>query len=181
MTFSSETVNEGVAVRKPSRTHGALQRLVGSVDAATYWVIVVVMALMVLVVSLQVFWRYVLGSSIDSADELSRLLFVWAIFLAIPHGIKQGVHMGIDLFVSLMPAAVKAVLFRVMAAFSAVLMLAVVVGAWVATVDRWPELMPTLPVTSAVYYIALLICGVHSFLHLVLLTWNGENVGEEAS
>ncbi|MDN7131262.1 TRAP transporter small permease [Halomonas sp. MC140] len=155
--------------------------VVERLDAITYWGIVAVMALMVTIVALQVFWRYVLGSSIDAADELSRLCFVWAIFLAIPHGVKHGVHVGIDLFVMMIPAWLREVFFRLMAGVSTLLMLMVMVGAWVATVDRWPELMPTLPVTSAIYYIAVLICGGHAFLHLALLAWGGSRTWEELS
>jgi hypothetical protein len=33
--------------------------------------------------------------------------------------------------------------------------------------------MPTLPITSAVYYIAVLVCGAHALLHLALLAWGG--------
>lgn len=172
--------------RGPAPPHfsTAFQRakwVVERLDAVTYWGIVVVMGLMVTIVALQVFWRYVLGSSIDAADELSRLCFVWAIFLAIPHGVKHGVHVGIDLFVMMMPAWLKEVLFRLMAGVSTLLMMMVMVGAWVATVDRWPELMPTLPITSAIYYIAVLICGAHAFLHLALLAWGGSRTWEELS
>lgn len=158
---------------------GALKRLVVICDATTYWAIVAVMGLMATIVSLQVFFRYVLGSSIDSADELSRLFFIWAIFLAIPHGVKHGVHVGIDLFMMLMPVRIREVLFRAMAAISTLLMLMVMLGAWVATVDRWSEQMPTLAITSSVYYIAVLICGLHAFLHLALLAWGGSRTWEE--
>ena len=127
----------------------------------------------------EVFFRYVLGSSIDSADELSRLFFIWAIFLAIPHGVKHGVHVGIDLFVLLMPVGMREMLFRAMAAISTLLMLMVTLGAWVATIDRWSEQMPTLAITSSVYYIAVLICGLHAFLHLALLAWGGSRTWEE--
>lgn len=155
-----------------------LKRLVQIIDATTYWVIVLVMALMAIIVALQVFWRYALGSSIDSADELSRLFFIWAIFLAIPHGVKHGVHVGIDLFVVMMPAKIQEGLFRLVAGISTLLMLLVMLGAWTATVDRWPELMPTLPITSSIYYIALLICSGHAFLHLALLALGGSRAWE---
>lgn len=159
-----------------------LKRLVGGIDRITYWGIVASMLLMSVVVTLQVFMRYALNSSIDSADELSRLFFVWAIFLAIPHGVKHGVHVGIDLLVQALPLNIQGLLFRVMAGLGMFLMVMVMLGGWVATVDRWPELMPTLPVTSAIFYIAVLICGVHSLLHLLLLTWGGPRTweGEQA-
>lgn len=156
----------------------AFKGLVRGIDAVTYWGIVVTMAAMAVIVSLQVLLRYGFASSLDSADELSRLFFVWAIFLAIPHGVKHGVHVGIDLFVKMMPAGVQETLFRVMAGLGTLLMIMVMFGGWVATVDRWPELMPTLPVSSGVYYIAVLVTGIHSLLHLALLAWGGSRTWE---
>ena len=47
---------------------------------------------MVLVVSAQVVIRYVFNDSLDWADEVSRIAFVWTIFLAIPLGIRDGTH-----------------------------------------------------------------------------------------
>lgn len=180
MTLSSRTTHDARPALPPKGGgFGVLKRFLGFFDATTYWAIVAVMGLMATIVSLQVFWRYVLGSSIDSADELSRLCFIWAIFLAIPHGVKHGVHVGIDLFVMLMPIWLREWLFRAVAAISTLLMLMVMLGAWVATLDRWPELMPTLAITSSVYYIALLICGLHAFLHLALLAWGGSRTWEE--
>ncbi|WP_447554718.1 TRAP transporter small permease [Vreelandella sp. EE22] len=184
MTYSTATSKDHQRGPKPPHSSGAFQRaqwLINRIDAVTYWAIVITMALMVTIVSLQVFWRYVLGSSIDAADELSRLCFVWAIFLAIPHGVKHGVHVGIDLFVMMVPEWLKEIFFRLMSGVATLLMLAVMIGAWVAVVDRWPELMPTLPITSAIYYIAVLICGVHAFMHLALLAWGGSRTWGESS
>lgn len=184
MTHSTATSHDSQRGPEPPCSGAVFQRakwVIERLDTVTYWGIVMVMAVMVTIVSLQVFWRYVLGSSIDAADELSRLCFVWAIFLAIPHGVKHGVHVGIDLFVMMVPIWLKEVLFRLMAGVSTLLMLTVMIGAWAATVDRWPELMPTLPITSAIYYIAVLICGAHAFLHLALLAWGGSRTWEELS
>ncbi|MFN2331680.1 MAG: TRAP transporter small permease [Halomonas sp.] len=183
---SSDSHQDGTNGRgqTPPPTSGAFgqaKRLIERIDMATYGAIVVAMALMTTFISLQVFWRYVLGSSIDSANELSRLFFVWAIFLAIPHGVKHGVHVGIDLFVMMMPETLREGLYRFTAGVSALLMLMVMLGGWVATLDNWRHLMPTLPVTSAVYFIAVMICGAHAFLHLALLAWGGSRTWEELS
>ena len=158
----------------------ALKLLVRGIDAATFWCIVVTMAMMSIILSLLVVLRYGFNSSLDSADELSRLFFVWSIFLAIPHGVKHGVHVGIDLFVKMMPGAIQELLFRVMAGLGTFLMIIVMIGGWVATVDRWPELMPTLQISSGIYFIAVMFSGVHSFLHLALLAWGGSRTWEGA-
>ncbi len=46
------------------------------IDRAAYWLIATVMGAMVAIVSIQVFLRYGFNSSIDWADDISRLLFV---------------------------------------------------------------------------------------------------------
>lgn len=144
-----------------------------AVDWLSYWIIVPVMAAMSLILAAQVVARYGLGTSIDSANELSRLFFVWAMFLAIPHGIKYGVHVGIDVFVLMLPRHWQTVLFRVTAFAGLVLMAILLYFATIAAADKWQELMPTLPVTAAVYYIAVVIACGHSLLHLTALLWGG--------
>ena len=154
-------------------THGLLNRLVRASDVV---MIVAAMGTMTIIVTAQVFWRHVLNSSIDSADEVSRLLFVWAMFLAIPHGIKYGVHVGIDLLVGYLRPALREAVFRLMAAASGVLMIAVFMAAWIATEEKWQQLMPTIPVTASIFYIAILICALHSIMHLALYAWGGSSI-----
>jgi len=151
----------------------AYKNLLKVLDRMSYVVIVAVMSVMTCLVALQVFHRYALSSSIDSADELSRLFFVWAIFLAIPHGVKYGVHVGIDLIVLMLPERWQVRMFRFSAGLGALLMVVMLAVSWTATMDKWPELMPTMPVTAALFYIPVLISVGHSFLHLVALVWGG--------
>ena len=67
-----------------------------ALDTLAGWAIIVMLGVMVAVVSLQVLLRYALNSSLGFADELSRLTFVWSIFLGIPLGIRLGAHIGRD-------------------------------------------------------------------------------------
>ena len=45
--------------------------------------------------------------------------------------------------------------------------------------DKWQELMPTIEITAAVYYIAVLIATGHAFLHLLVLAWGGPTIWTE--
>ena len=149
------------------------------VDRLSYVAIVVAMAAMTGLVSAQVFFRYALSSSIDSADELSRLFFVWAIFLAIPHGIKSGIHVGIDLIVARLGEGLRALIFRTTSALAAILMALIFYLTILVIEGKWQEFMPTVEITAAVYYIAILISTGHSLLHLLILTWGGDRVWED--
>jgi TRAP-type C4-dicarboxylate transport system permease small subunit len=167
--------------RGPAGAAGRLRAAVDLIDAASRWVIVATMAGMALLIAAQVFQRYVMSASIDAADELSRLFFVWSIFLAIPHGIRRGVHVGIDVFARMTPPPVQDALQRASAAAGIVLMAAVLVTAWGAAADKWGELMPTLPVTAALLYVPVCLSAAHSALHLLLLAVAGGGAwGEDA-
>jgi len=149
-----------------------------SVDRLSYAGVVLVMGLMATIVAVQVFVRYALGSSIDSADELARLFFVWAMFLAIPHGVRHGVHVGIEALVALLPAGKRLLLYRLNSALAAALMALVFVAVLPVMVGKWSERMPTLEITAAVYYIAVLIAAGHGCLHLLLQAWGGPSTWE---
>ncbi len=151
------------------------------VDRVSWLFVVAAMAGMTTLIVAQVFFRYALSNSIDWAEEFARLFFVWAIFLAIPHGIKTGIHVGIDVVVVMFSARIREILFRVGAVLGAVLMAIVFYYSWVVTLDTWPELMPTVDVTASVYYIAVLVAAGHSFLHLTLLTLGGSHTWDEES
>lgn len=156
----------------------ALARL----DRLSYGAIVAAMAAMAMIVAVQVVFRYLLDSAIDSSEELARLFFVWAMFLAVPHGVRRGVHVGIEAVVSLLPANRRAQVFRLNNALGAAFMALVCTVTLPVIAGKWAELMPTLDVTAAVYYFAVLIATGHSCLHLLLFAWGGPRCweGEEA-
>ncbi|EPX79413.1 Tripartite ATP-independent periplasmic transporter, DctQ component [Litoreibacter arenae DSM 19593] len=154
---------------------------VDRIDRSTLFLVVGAMAAMAILVVGQVIFRYVFNSAIDWAEEVARLAFVWAMFLAIPHGIRRGVHVGIDALVVRFSQGLQDRLFRLSALIGAALMAVIFAYAWQVTVYTWPELMPTLNLTAAVYYIAILIAAVHSVLHLLLLAWGGRSTWEEKS
>lgn len=144
-----------------------------ALDVAAAWTIVVLVAVMVAVVSAQVFMRYALNSSIGWADEVSRLMFVWSIFLAIPLGIKLGVHIGIEMFVSPLPARFRDVLARAMALVSAAIMALVCYEAAVISWEQWDELMASVDASAAWFLVALVLGGAHSALHLLWIALAG--------
>lgn len=156
----------------------SFKRFIGRIDRGSYGVTVAAMAGMALLVSTQVFARYVFSASIDWAEEVARLFFVWAMFMAIPHGIKYGVHVGIDFFVRKLNDPARDAVFRGMAALSSLLMVLVFFYSFLVVGDKWQELMPTVNLTAAVYYIPVLIAAGHSVLHLVLLSWGGSEIWE---
>lgn len=61
------------------------------------------LALIVLLVFSNVVGRYVLGASFAGAEELSRLLFVWLVFLGAILTLRRRAHLGVELVQARLP------------------------------------------------------------------------------
>lgn len=160
---------------------GTCRTVLDRIDTLSKGVVILSMAVMATLVVTQVIFRYGFSSAIDWSEEVARLAFVWAMFLAVPHGIRAGVHVGIDALITRFPETVKDRLFRLSAFLGCALMIVVFYFSAQVTAYSWSELMPTLNLTAAVYYIAVLISAAHSVLHLLLLVWGGPNTWAEES
>jgi TRAP-type C4-dicarboxylate transport system permease small subunit len=147
--------------------------LLAALDAAVAWVLCIAMAVMVAVVGAQVALRYGFNSSIDWADEIARLSFVWSIFLAIALGIKTGSHIGIEVLVARLPAALRGALARLVALVCAAALALVAWQSIVLARDQWDELMGAVNASSAWFLVPLAIGGAHGALHLLWIVLNG--------
>lgn len=148
-------------------------RVLGWLDHAIMGLLLIAVATMVGVVSAQVALRYGFNQSIDWADEVSRLAFVWSIFLAIPLGVRQGAHIGIDIIVNKLPAVVQASLRRLAAALSAAMMLAIAWAALGVAREQWDELMATLDWSVGWFIVPVGLGAMLSGLHLVRIVVQG--------
>ena len=144
-------------------TDGALS----AIDRAARLVIIVMMTVMVSVVSAQVFARYLLSSSIGWADEISRLTFVWSIFLAIPLGTRARAHIGIELVTSRLPDHARETLARAVALVAALLMVLVAYQSAKITIEQWDELMASIDFSAGWFILPVAIGTVHTALHLI--------------
>jgi TRAP-type C4-dicarboxylate transport system permease small subunit len=145
-----------------------------ALDTLAGWAIIVMLGLMVAVVSLQVLLRYALNSSLGFADELSRLTFVWSIFLGIPLGIRLGAHIGMELLSARLPAKVQDMLTRLMSAVAAAMMVLVAWQSATVAFEQWDEMMASMNASAAWFLVAVGIgCG-HAALHLVWIVLTGK-------
>lgn len=69
----------------------------------------VVLVVLVIATSLQVFTRYVLNSSLSWTDELSRYCFIWASMIGAAVAAYKGTHAAVDVLVQNFTGKVKTV------------------------------------------------------------------------
>ncbi len=65
--------------------------------------IVAISIVMIVVTLAQVVFRYVIAAPLPWSEELARYCFVWIVFLGGAVGLSRGIHLGVDLFVNLLP------------------------------------------------------------------------------
>lgn len=70
---------------------------------ALTWFDLVLLSAMTLITFSNVFCRYVLNFSIAWADEISLVLLVWFVFIALAIGVRKKIHFAIDFLVFFLP------------------------------------------------------------------------------
>ena len=75
-------------------------------DRCLNWFLALLMAAMVVIISAQVWYRFVLNDPLSWSEEAGRYLFVWISFLGAAAGVRYQVHLGIDLMDKLLPPTV---------------------------------------------------------------------------
>lgn len=73
----------------------------------------VVILLIVIIVSSEVFGRLVLHKSIMWSEEVALLLMVWTAFIAMAIGVEKGLHISISLFFNMFPKIVQTVITKI--------------------------------------------------------------------
>jgi TRAP-type C4-dicarboxylate transport system permease small subunit len=76
-----------------------LDSLSDKADKVTQWFCISVVLVMTLEVLIGVFFRYALDAPIKWGEELARLMMMWVGLLGISIALKDGDHMGLEMFV----------------------------------------------------------------------------------
>jgi TRAP-type C4-dicarboxylate transport system permease small subunit len=77
------------------------------VNRLAEWGAMMAFAVLVVIVAVAVFSRYVLNDSIVWAEELARYLFIWITFLGGGLGVGRNIHVGVDSLTELLPSYLR--------------------------------------------------------------------------
>ncbi len=141
----------------------------------------IAMATLTFVVSLQVYFRYVLNDSLVWGWDVPRLSFIWLILLSIPLGFRYNVHVGIDIVVERLSPPVQRAVIRFNCIFMIILCMTAVYYGAILAIETWDQLMPGLNLSVGIFYVALVIGMTHSCMHIFEIFINGEPRSEMLS
>ena len=111
--------------------------------------------IMTFVVVIEVVLRYAFGHSLYFAEELSRLTFVWAGFLATSLALRKGVHASVSLLVDCFPGSLKK--FTMLFAHAVVLffLLFIFIASLTVLPHQWIQFTPTMEIRMFWFYLSV--------------------------
>ena len=141
---------------------------------------VAVVALTV-IVSLQVFNRFVLKTPLAWSEDLAMLLFQWVVFLGAALGVKRVRHFGIELVVRRFPERWRHWVELLTPAVMAIVALVMIVQGWILLTFNRPRTFPTMDLTYTWAFLPIPLAGVFILIYLVQLEirrWRGDPQAE---
>lgn len=148
-----------------------MRRLVLRAERLVEWLMGLALAIMVVLVFGNVVLRYAFSSGIAWAEEISRLMFVWLIFLGAILALRQHAHLGMEMLQAMLPPPLR----RACAIVSHLLML---YGLWLFLDGSWTQTVIGLTTYSTVlgYPTALmagsgLLCAASMMLIVGVNLW----------
>lgn len=156
-----------------------MDRIKGGIDRTLAAVCIGLFALLVLIVSWQVFARQVLHEPSAWSETLSRYVFIWLGLLGSALVFGQRGHIAIDVVARRLPLAVQrplAILIQlIVIGFSLTIL---VWGGWRVSMLAMGQNLSGLPTTIGVWYLVMPIAGVliilYSIYHLVAIATHRE-------
>lgn len=151
-----------------------MTKLLHSLDACLKFLVVTAIGLMLSIVFLQVISRYLFSYTPSFAEELSRYLFVWVVFLSLPLVAKSGGHMAIETLTSRI-SGTKLKVCRILGDICTLIFLAIMVynGYFMVTIAHYQTSPAMVIPMSYVYCVipfgcAVMFCNVFaSFIRLL--------------
>ncbi len=132
-----------------------IDRMADEVAHATRVLVAGCSGIMAAVVALEVLLRYVFGRSLFFSEELSRLTFVWAGFLATSLALRKGVHASVELAINLLPSGTRRAL-KVFAHAVVLFFLVLIFAAGVSILPgQWGQMTPTMEIRMFWFYLAV--------------------------
>lgn len=133
--------------------------------------VVIGMAGMSILVFSNVVLRYGFSSGIASAVEVSRLFFIWVIFLGSAVALAKGAHLSVDTLVARLPRRARVACF--LASYGLMLWCCwlVATGSWSLTLIEWNNRAALSGLPVGLNYAAALVAAITMALCLIVGLW----------
>ncbi|WHH60901.1 TRAP transporter small permease [Petroclostridium sp. X23] len=130
-------------------------KIVKKIEEIVNYIIVTFFASLVIIVLLQVFFRYVLGHSLVWAEETARILFIWIIYIGGIVTVKKGMNITFDVVIDSVPDKIWKYLFPFVNLVSCIFLLCIVVLGLKMSIANMRQLTSMLRIPMGIIYLAI--------------------------
>jgi TRAP-type C4-dicarboxylate transport system permease small subunit len=147
-----------------------LKTLFEVMDRCINWFLAMLMAGMVVIVSSQVWYRFILNDPLSWSEEASRYLFVWISFMGAAAGVRYQVHLGIDLMEKILPAGSYRIAVIIVNLIIQVFLLIIIYwGFKILGIIQFQE-SPSMHISMRYPYMAVPVGSIFMFINSVRIT-----------
>jgi TRAP-type C4-dicarboxylate transport system permease small subunit len=137
-----------------------MSKLSKQINRLLHAAIAVCLTCMATFVFANVILRYFFNYGITWAEEASRYLFIWLIFLGAIVAYQENVHLGVDTLVNKLSVKGKRVLFILNNIILVITMGLCVHGTWKMTILTSDQVSSSMQIPMSLVYVSGLICSV---------------------
>ena len=147
-----------------------LKTLFEVMDRCINWFLAMLMTGMVVIVSAQVWYRFILNNPLSWSEEASRYLFVWISFMGAAAGVRYQVHLGIDLMEKILPAGSYRIEVIIVNLIIQVFLLIIIYwGFKILGIIQFQE-SPSMHISMRYPYMAVPVGSIFMFINSVRIT-----------
>lgn len=131
------------------------------------------LALLVVILAMQVFFRYVLETGLSWSEEVSRFAFVWFVYISASLAAQRGTHIRVTLFMRWVPGGEK--IATLLADAIWIMFNAFVVWAGILLIERtlkYPVYSTSLFMPLAWIYLVIPLAHALMILRILERQWN---------
>jgi TRAP-type C4-dicarboxylate transport system permease small subunit len=166
------------------KREAAVPRLAGLtavLDWLTCRACIALFAAILVVMVLQVVFRYVLNAPLTWTEELARYLYIWACWLGAPVALRRGNHIAIAFVSDRLPPGLERLVALVTQVAALVFLIQLTIQGGILMAKSHTVEAITLPIPWSAIYIAAPISAVLMILETIRAMWLGPiPSGEEA-
>jgi len=132
--------------------------------------LIISLALLSIIVSLQVFSRYVFSISLPWSTDINRCLFIYLVFFGAIIGVRNQSHLNIDVLVKKFPKKLQKLLNIVINLIILVFLIIIVTAGLIFVFSSITQVTPYLRISISYYYLAIPLSATamiyYLFFHL---------------
>jgi TRAP-type C4-dicarboxylate transport system permease small subunit len=135
-------------------------RVTGIVANIALWVSGICLVAMTAAIAAQVFWRYLLNSSLIWTEPGSVMIMGWFIFLGAAVGIREGYHLSFDVLLYVVPEGAKPLFYTISDIAVGAFGIGMMWFGWELMAKVANNIMPSLGISDAFNFAPLIAGGL---------------------